>query len=205
VKAIHFRDDPILTCAHVSVPPNDQSLQQAINHSAAVWNNLEESGIPGIRGVWCHEIGAGSLFNVISLKQMYTGHAQKAGIIASQNVSLTVNRYTVVVDDDIDPFDLEEVLWAVVTRAPAEESIQILKHCRGIAADPAIPLAEKLKYRSEPKPLYGSQVVVNGCQPFEHKADWYPVVRISAELRDRVLKKWSPVLSQYLKPHSDER
>ncbi len=198
VKAVHYRDDPILTCAQMAVPFNDSSLQYAIGGSEAVWSGLRAAGIPGIKGVWCHEIGFGNLFNVIAVEQLYAGHAQTIGLIASQYIGGGVGRYTVVVDDDIDPSNLEEVLWAMTTRMPVDQSIQILRGCRSSSADPAIPLEEKRKYKTPPKPLQTSRAVINACRPFEHKADWYPVARVSNHLRTNILEKWKSTLLPFL-------
>ncbi|MBU2608705.1 MAG: UbiD family decarboxylase [Chloroflexi bacterium] len=193
VKAIYYRDNPILTCAQPAVPPNDFTLCGAVASSAGIWNRLEANSIPGVKGVWCHEMGNGVLFNVISIEQLYSGHARQAGLIASQYHAVS-GRYTVVVEEDIDPSDLEQVIWAMITRALPDQSIQILERCRSGSADPAIPLAEKMKYQTAPKPLTSSRVVIDACRPLEWKKDWYPIARISPELRTEILKKWQPVL-----------
>ncbi len=190
VKAVHYRDDPILACSHMHVPPCEISLVRALSSSAGIWSLLEAADTPGIRGVWAHEAGAGYLFNVISLKQLYAGHAQRAGLIASQ-YSKDAGGYTVVVDDDIDPLNLQEVIWAMATRAEAERSIQILPYCRTGSADARVPIAEKKKYKTPPKPLTASRILINACQPYEHKKDWYPVSRMSPELRQKTVEKWN--------------
>ena len=115
VKGIMFRDDPILTCAHPSKPPHDYVLIGNILRAARIWEVLENSGIPGVAGVWCHEIAGGALFTVISIQQLYAGQSKQAGLIASQLSNS--GRYTVVVDDDIDPSNLNDVIWALATRS----------------------------------------------------------------------------------------
>jgi UbiD family decarboxylase len=60
-------------------------------------------------------VGHGALFNVVSIKQMFAGHACRAGLVASQYAT-HLPRYIVVVDEDIDPSNLEQVIWAMVTR-----------------------------------------------------------------------------------------
>jgi 3-polyprenyl-4-hydroxybenzoate decarboxylase len=128
---------------------------------------------------------------------LYAGHAQRAGLIASQ-WSKDAGGYTVVVDEDIDPLNLEEVIWAVATRAQPERSIQILPYCRTGSPDPRLPLAEKKKYKTTPKPLMASRVVINACQPYEHKSEWYPVSRMSSELRQKTFDKWENLLKELL-------
>ena len=137
------------------------------------------------------------MFNVISLEQLYAGHAQRAGLIASQ-FPKDAGGYTVVVDDDIDPLNLEEVIWAMATRVDPERSIQILPYCRTGSPDPRIPVAEKRKYETTPKPLMASRIVVNACRPFEHKSEWYPVSRMSPEMRQKTFDKWDAILKELL-------
>ncbi|MBI4284392.1 MAG: UbiD family decarboxylase [Chloroflexi bacterium] len=199
VKAIHYRNDPILTCGQMSAPVMDWSLASSITTSEGIWTTLEDLGIPGIRGVWCHEAGAGDLFVVISLQQMYTGHALQAGLVASQHRYGGAGKYVVLVDDDIDPSDLEQVIWAMSTRtSPDRTAVQLLEKCRGNSSDPSIPLSEKLKHKHPPKPLYTTKIIINACRPFEDKADWYPIAKVSPELRAKILAKWQPLLSDVL-------
>ncbi|MBI4286605.1 MAG: UbiD family decarboxylase [Chloroflexi bacterium] len=199
VKAIHYRNNPVLTCTQITVPPHYDSAElYAITDSEHLWSVLETAGIPGIKGVWCHAVGCARLFNVISIEQLYTGHSQRVGLVASQ-LSGELGRYTVVVEDDIDPSDLEQVVWAMETRGmPTHDTVHILEHCHATSADPSIPLSEKKKYPVPPKPLYSSRVIIDTCRGMEHK-DWYPIARISPELRTRLLSKWGTELSSFMK------
>lgn len=189
VKAVYYRNNPILTCSSPSIPPHDTSLMGCTLKSMLIWEKLEKLGIPGVRGVWCHEFGAGWYFNVISIEQMYTGHSRVVGDIAAL-INTHSGRYTVVVDDDIDPADIDQVMWAVVTRRRPHEAIEIMSRCPATSTDPAIPLEEKLKYETLPKPMYSSRVVIDACRPLEHKKDWYPIARVSPELSEDLRSKY---------------
>ncbi len=193
VKNVYYRNDPILTCAHMSAPPSELTAWSCMTHAAMSWESLERFGIPGIRGVWCHEEGGSWLFTVVSIQQMYAGHSKRVGLVASQVVSM-FSRLTIVVDEDIDPSDLSQVIWAVSTRSDPERSIQILSHCGASSAETTIPLNEKRKIKTTPKPLYSSRAVIDACQPFEQKDEWYPVARISPDLKRKLVMKWDRLL-----------
>lgn len=46
-----------------------------------------------------------------SIKQHYAGHAKQCGMVLSQcGVGAYLGRYAIVVDEDIDPANLEEVM-----------------------------------------------------------------------------------------------
>ena len=104
-----------------------------------------------------------------------------------------------MVEEDIDPSNLEQVLWALVTRVLPDESIQILRGERSGSHDPAIRLEEKEKYRVAPEPLTSSRAIIDACRSLTWKADWYPIAKTSPELKARLLKKWQAVLSDVIK------
>lgn len=194
VKAVHYRSDPIMTVQYATVPYlDDSTLISSIGNSEGIWNRLEGFGIPGIKGVWCHsEVAGDGLFSVISLEQLYPGHSREAGLIASQYPM--TGRYTIVVEEDIDPSNLEQVIWAMATRAKPDQSIEILHRCRSNSSDPTISIEEKKRYKIAPKPLNSSRVVIDACRPLEWKEDWYPMAKLSPELRAKILEKWEGVL-----------
>lgn len=196
VKAVHYRDNPILTCSQPAVPPHTFTLMLAIADSVAIRRRLESFGIPGIKGVWSHYTGSGGLFNVISIEQLYSGHARQVGLIASQYPA-EMGAYTVIVEDDIDPSNLEQVLWAMVTRARLDRSIHILPNCHTNNVHTAIPPAEK-RTTDKPKPLTAARVVIDACRDLSWKEDWYPIARISPALRTKITEKWRSVLSQLM-------
>ena len=149
--------------------------------------------MPGITGVWCHEAGMGALLNVVSLRTAYSGHSKQAAVIASQLVRN--GRFTIVVDEDVDPSNLEDVMWAAATRAAEpERAIDIIRYCRSSNVDPSISIERKLKTPH----LFTSHAIIDACRPYEWKQECYPIAQISPELRDKLLKKWATTLKAYL-------
>ena len=199
VKAVYYRNDPIMTCQLPARPNLDtSSLIMSVTNSSAIWKRLESSGIPGIKGVWCYsEVAGDGLFIVVAIEQLYPGHSTEVGVTASQFPHQ--GRYTIVVEEDINPSDLEQVLWAICTRGKPHEAIQILNHCRSNSADTTISMDEKRKYQVTPKPLHNSRVVIDACRPLEWKKDWYPMASLSHELREKLFKKYGVPLKEILK------
>ena len=77
-------------------------------------NQVERAGVAGVKGVWCHEAGGARMFNVISIKQAFAGHARQAGFLAASCQSGSyLGRWVVVVDEDVDPTNLFEVVWEI--------------------------------------------------------------------------------------------
>jgi len=196
VKAVHYRHNPILTCSQPAVPPHTFNLLFSVADTAAIRRRLENFGIPGVKAVWSHYSGSGGLFIVISIEQLYSGHARQVGLIASQYPA-HMGAYTVVVEEDIDPSNLDQVLWAMVTRARLDRQIHIVPDCHTNNVHTAIPPAEKMAGDRQ-RPLTAARVIIDACRDFSWKDDWYPVAKISPELRTTITDKWKELLSTLL-------
>jgi UbiD family decarboxylase len=186
VETFMHRDNPVLLGAVPAVPPNDDTFYRGTYRCGAVWNQLEAAGIPGVKGVWAHEAGGSRMWLTISIKQEYGGHSKQAGLIASQcHAGAYANRWVVVVDDDIDPADMNAVIWAMCTRCDPREGVDILRGCWSTHLDP-------MSYSEEDR--RNARVVVDACKPFARK-DTFPIVaRSSAALDAEIKKKWGAVL-----------
>src|SRR5256885_3002472 len=113
VERVYHRRDPILVGSPPAKPPNDYSYSKAVMRSALLHDALVAAGVSEGRAVWAHEIGGARMFNVVAIKQRHAGHARQAGHILSQcGVGAYMSRYSAVVADDIDPPNLQEVMWA---------------------------------------------------------------------------------------------
>lgn len=188
VKRIYFRGNPILMGSPPAKPPNDYSYSKAVMRSALLMDALAASGVPDVQSVWAHEIGGARMFNVVAIRQRYAGHARQAGHILNQcGVGAYMSRYSVVVDEDIDPANLQEVMWAVATRTDPEIDIDIIRRGMGSKNDPmsiAYPYAAPLS----------SKAIIDACRPFEHLADFPAVAEASKELQAKVKDKWKDIL-----------
>ena len=195
VKRVMYRNEPIMTSAHPARPMHDTSFPECAFRSATMWDELEKAGVPGIAGVWCHEVGGARLFHVVSIKQLYAGHSRQAAMVASQcRTGVYLGRYTVVVDEDIDPTNLFDVIWAIATRSNPERAIEITRWCRGSSADPALAPHFKDK-TSNPTDVYTSKAIIDACWPYEWLDRAFPVVQVSPELRNKIFAKWPKALA----------
>ena len=189
VKRVMFRNQPIVAGEPPLRPPNAHTYWRTFFKSALIWNDMELAGIPDVKGVWLDEAGGANLLLVVSIKQRYPGHAIQAAVVASQcGAAITLNRYVVVVDDDINPSDRDQVLWAICTRSDPERSIQILHRCFSSALDPAIS-ADQIRHHS--------RAMIDACKPWERLHEFPPEITTNQRLLDQVKKKWGPTLAPY--------
>jgi len=188
VQRVYYRSDPILMGSPPAKPPNDYSYSKAVMRSALLHDAVVAAGVPDVRAVWAHEIGGARMFNVVSIKQRYAGHARQAGHILSQcGVGAYMSRYSVVVDEDIDPANLQEVMWAVATRTEPAVDIDIIERGMGSKNDPMF-----IAYRYDAP--YSSKAVIDACRPWDHLDDFPPVAEASKELQQKIRAKWKDLL-----------
>jgi len=188
VKRVLYRNDPILVGSPPSKPPNENSFYSCILRSALVWNEVEKNGIPDVQGVFCHDSGAHRLFVVISIKQRYSGHAKQTALLTSQcHAAAYLGRYIIVVDEDIDISSLDDVVWAMCTRTDPEIDIDIVRRCWSGPLDPIVPDGKK---------GFSSRAIIDACKPYERLDSFPKVVQVSAEMRDKIMKKWTSVFEE---------
>ena len=184
VEKVYFRNNPIILGSPPSKPPNDYSYSKSVMRSALLFNSLVASGVPNVQSVWAHEIGGSRMFNVVSIKQKYAGHARQAGHILSQcGVGAYMSRYSIVVDEDIDPSNLNEVMWAVATRSDPVRDIDFIQRGVGSQSDP-------LSVFNTSKVHFASKAIIDACRPYEYLNNFPKVVDVSKDIEDLVRKKW---------------
>jgi len=187
VERIYHRNEPVLGLACPMVPPSDFSYSKCVMKAGMIWDEVERAGLPGVKGVWVHEPGCARMFNVISIKQAYAGHARQAGHLAAACQSGSyLGRFVVVVDDDIDPSNLEQVLWAMCTRCDPVQDIDFIKRAWSGPLDPRLPKGV----------TWNSRAIIDACRPFEMLGEFPPVVRASPELREQVWSKFEEQLKK---------
>ena len=138
IEAIYHRNDPII----LGVPPigggsDEMARYRAIMRSAMLKQQLHSAGVPDVTQVWSHEIGESRMLIALAIRQRYAGHAKQVGLAVS-GLTHTFVRLVVVVDEDIDPSNLQDVMWAIATRTDPATSFQIQTELPSNTLDPMI-------------------------------------------------------------------
>jgi 4-hydroxy-3-polyprenylbenzoate decarboxylase len=184
VKAVYYRNDPIL----LNMAPQ---WPGAPHHSVRfeggiLWQQLEALGVPGIVGTYVHN----PFLVVVAIKQQYAGHAKQTAMAVLGSAASSRNgRYVVIVDDDIDPSNMDEVIWAMTTRVDPAADLEIVENCWATPLDPRMP-----PERAVNGPHTNSRAVFYAVRPWAWR-DQFPIVnRIGKDQRDAMVKKYSDVL-----------
>jgi 4-hydroxy-3-polyprenylbenzoate decarboxylase len=166
VDAVYWRNDPIVLGVPPNRPPFEPHRYREYLRSALLLRNVRDAGVPGIVDAQCFAVGGNRLLNVISIEQRYAGHARQALHVAAMcHAGAYLGRIVVVVDDDIDVTDLEDVVWAIVTRADMDDSIDTIHRAWSGPLDPALPPDQK---------MHNSRLLIDATRPWEWR-DRFPV------------------------------
>ncbi len=184
VKRILHRNNPILLGNPPLLPITERYGIPLF--AARIWDHLEQSGVSDVQGVWCH---CHTLMVVVSLKQRHAGQAMHAlTAIAGMQTGASMYRYYVAVDDDIDPVDLKQVIWAMCTRVDPAESVQVLKSWTS-DLDPRLPPEKR-----EKGDFTMSRMLIDACKPFHWRDRFALANKFSAEKREEIWEKWATKL-----------
>jgi len=180
VERLYHRNDPIILgqppVKFAGSHPHFTLPTQAKNDRERV----VKAGVEDVLDVWDLAIPG---VTVVQIRQRYAGHAMKAALAASGEY---MQRFVVVVDEDIDPRDPNAVLWAIGTRCDPETSLTILKGCQSSWLDPRIP-----PDRKRAGDLTSSRAIINACKPFEWIKE-FPKTNVASDAQRRqVLEKWT--------------
>ncbi|MFW0785186.1 UbiD family decarboxylase [Gordonia sp. CPCC 206044] len=136
VKAVTTRTNPILQTLvgpgeeHVSLAgiPTEGSLTQAL-----------EDALPGlVTNVYAHSAGGGKYVGILAVHKRDhndQGRERQAAIVAFG--AFPEMKHIILVDDDVDIFDTDDVLWAMTTRFQAERSVIPIPGVRCHPLDPS--------------------------------------------------------------------
>jgi UbiD family decarboxylase len=184
VERVRFRNNPTLTCALMADgPANEAGLFWAMLRSAGIWADLQKLGVPGVKGVWSIPEAAGWGITVVSIEQMYAGHAPQVMALAAQcTAGAYFGKYVIVVDDDIDPTNVHQVLWAMATRSRPSQSIDILRETWSTFLDPSLNPPEIRPW--------GSKALINACMDYKYIKSFSKRTKLSKAAYDNVVARW---------------
>ena len=185
LTALHFRDQPIMTNALMADYPScEQSGFFAIVRSARIWNDFDKLGIAGVKSIYCHPAAAGGWgMTCVSIEQRYAGHAAQVLALAAQVPGgAYYTKWIIVVDEDIDPSDMDQVIWAMSTRSNPSDDVEILNNTWSTQLDPA-------QYPAEKRP-YGSKCLINACKNHRHINEYSKRTMLSERIYNSVVSDW---------------
>lgn len=136
VKAVTHRVNPIMqTC----IGPSEEHVSMAGIPTEASILDMVERAMPGrVQNVYAHSSGGGKFIAVIQFKKTVPsdeGRQRQAALLAFS--AFPELKQVILVDEDVDIFDTNDVLWAMTTRMQANVDIVTIPGVRCHPLDPS--------------------------------------------------------------------
>ncbi|MGH6767474.1 MAG: hypothetical protein ACRECO_00470 [Xanthobacteraceae bacterium] len=156
----------------------------AIMRSARVLDDLDRIGVSGVVGAYAHPAAASGWGMVtVSIRQQHAGHAaQVLALTAQCPAAAYYTKWIIAVDEDVDPTDVNDVMWALSTRCNPSEDLDILRNTWSTGLDPS-------QFPPEARP-YGSKVLINACKPHKHIKQFPQATLLRQSVYERAAARW---------------
>jgi 4-hydroxy-3-polyprenylbenzoate decarboxylase len=177
-KSIYFREDPII----IGCPPF-----RGVKHDGAL--PFDEA----VLFYWIHKIGFSDVkkigkmgpFLIVSMIPRYPGHVRRIADFVMSGVGMRPPKFVLIVDEDIDPKNQKDVLWALSSRVDTEESIYLTKNRLGGLTDPRIPPNKKAS-----GDITSSSMIIDATRPWAWRKQFPKPSDFSDELIEEYRHKW---------------
>lgn len=170
VKAItHRKDRPIM---QTTIGPSEEHVSMAGIPTEASILDLVDKAIPGkVTNVYNPPAGGGKLMSILQIHK----ETEADEGIQRQAVILALSAFkelktVILVDDDVDIFDMNDVMWTLNTRFQGDKDIIVLPGMRNHPLDPS----ERPEYNPASIRFRGmsSKTILDGTVPFDLKDDF---------------------------------
>lgn len=132
VTAITHRKNYIFQDIHAGY--TEHKLMGAVPREAALLKAVRQS-VPTVKNV-CMPVSGNCRFHAyVSIAKRTPGQAKNA--ICAAFAADMLLKHVVIVDDDIDIFDEERVLWAISNRFQADRDLVVIANAQGSELDPS--------------------------------------------------------------------
>ena len=187
VHAVTHRNDPILAVSSMGMPIHESQSVLGPMKSAEIYFELKRMDFP-VKGVHVPPYGVGHMV-VVSTETPFVNFAKRVAHAIWATKPGLYCYYVVVVDSDVDPTNMDEVLHAITTKCHPVNDIHQVAHIPGFPVLlPFLPPKERL--------IGDAAGVILDCT---WPKDWPPEAMPNKatldnlwpkEIRDKVLGKW---------------
>jgi 4-hydroxybenzoate decarboxylase len=137
INAVYHRNNPIFEALYLGIPWTEVDYLLGLNTCLPLYKQLKETfpEVVAVNAMYTH-----GLITIISTKTRYGGFAKAVGLRAlTTSHGLGYCSMVIVVDENVDPFNLNQVMWALSTRFAASKDLVIVPN---VSVLPLYPSAE---------------------------------------------------------------
>lgn len=152
ITKITHRDNPIFENLYLGMPWTEIDYLIALNTSLPLYKQLKRDfpEVEAVNAMYTHGIGA-----IVSTKSRLGGYGKAVAMrLLSTPHGMPYTKIAIIVDEFVDPFNLEQVMWALTTRVRPDKDVFKVPYAPGMPLDPS----------SEPAGLH-TKLVIDATTP----------------------------------------
>jgi len=180
IERITHRREPIYHSTYTGRPPDEPAvLGLALNE---VFVPILQKQFPEIVDFHLPAEGCSYRMAIIAMRKQYAGHAKRVMLgIWSFLRQFMYTKFVIVVDEDINPRDWQDVIWAITTRMDPRRDSTFVDHSPIDYLDFASPVAG-----------LGSKIGLDATSKWAGETDreWGRPIRMHDEVRARIDAIW---------------
>ena len=135
IERVTHRTNPIFENLYLGLPWTEIDYLMALNTSVPLYKQIKESfpEVQAVNAMYTHGIGT-----IISTKVRLGGMGKAVAMrLLSTPHGMAYSKIIIIVDEFVDPFNLEQVMWALTTRVRPADHVSIIENCPGMPLDPS--------------------------------------------------------------------
>ncbi|WP_110954467.1 non-oxidative hydroxyarylic acid decarboxylases subunit C [Anaerosinus massiliensis] len=135
IHTITHRKNPIFENLYLGMPWTEVDYLVALNTSLSLYRQLKRDfpEVVAVNAMYTHGIGV-----IISTKSRFGGYGKAVAMrLLSTPHGMPYSKIVIVVDEFVDPFNLERVMWALTTRVRPDKDVVMIPYAPGMPLDPS--------------------------------------------------------------------
>lgn len=152
IHTVTHRNEPIFENLCLGKPWSEIDYLLALNTSIPLYRQVKASfpEVGAVNAMYVHGIVA-----IIATKSRMGGYGKAVAMrLLTTPHGMAYTKFVIVVDDSVDPFNLNQVMWALATRVNPDKHLSMIKNCPGMPLDPS----------SEPPGMH-TKVIIDATTP----------------------------------------
>ncbi len=135
ITKITHRNNPIFENLYLGMPWTEIDYLMALNTSIPLYDQIKRDfpEVVAVNAMYTHGIGA-----IVSAKSRFGGYGKAIAMrLLSTPHGMSYSKIVIIVDEFVDPFNLEQVMWAITTRVRPDKDVFKVPYAPGMPLDPS--------------------------------------------------------------------
>ncbi|SHI81131.1 UbiD family decarboxylase [Desulfosporosinus lacus DSM 15449] len=135
IHTITHRINPIFENLYLGIPWTEIDYLMALNTCIPLYRQLKRDfpEVVAVNAIYTHGMGV-----IVSTKSRLGGYGKAVAMrLLSTPHGMPYSKIVIIVDEFVDPFNLQQVMWALTTRVRVDKDVVTIPYCPGMPLDPS--------------------------------------------------------------------